>query len=63
MVPLRFNGKRAMKLPSIDISVLPDLDKLTGVFGSVANPLEAMQSDDSIIAIMVYVWDVLYGYW
>lgn len=52
-----------MKLPNIDISVLPDLDTLTGVFGSAANPLQAMQSDDSVIAIMVYIWDVLYGYW
>lgn len=51
-----------MKLPSIDISVLPDLDKLTGVFGSVANPLQAMESDDSIIILMAFIYEVLIGY-
>jgi hypothetical protein len=52
-----------MKLPSIDISILPDLDKLTGVFGSVADPLQAAQSDDTIIIVMVFIYDVLYVYW
>lgn len=27
-----------MNLPKIDISALPDLDVLTGVFGSLAHP-------------------------
>ena len=50
-----------MKLPSIDISILPDLDKLTGVFGSFAHPLQAMSSDDTIIFVMAFLYEVL-GY-
>lgn len=48
-----------MNLPKIDISALPDLDKLTGVFGSLTNPIRAMESDESLLLIMVYVYDVL----
>ena len=48
-----------MKLPKIDISALPDLETLTGVFGSLANPIRAMESDDSVVVIMTYVYDVL----
>jgi hypothetical protein len=33
----------AMNLPKIDISALPDLDTLTGMFGSLANPLRVMR--------------------
>ncbi|MFM5924864.1 MAG: hypothetical protein ACKOPG_11845 [Novosphingobium sp.] len=51
-----------MNLPKIDLSALPDLDTLTGVFGSVANPFQATGSDDSIVVIMTYVYDVLIGF-
>lgn len=51
-----------MNLPTIDISTLPDLDKLTGVFGSFAHPLQAMSSDDSIIFIMAFLYEVLEGF-
>lgn len=51
-----------MNLPTIDISNLPDLDKLTGVFGSFAHPLQAMSSDDSIIFIMAFLYEVLEGF-
>lgn len=51
-----------MNLPTIDISTLPDLDKLTGVFGSFAHPLQAMLSDDSIIFIMAFIYEVLEGF-
>lgn len=50
-----------MNLPTIDISTLPDLDKLTGVFGSFAHPLQAMSSDDTIIFVMAFLYEVL-GY-
>lgn len=50
-----------MKLPSIDLSALPDLDTLTGVFGSLANPLRITDSDDTLVIIMTYVYDVLNG--
>ncbi|MGE8143093.1 hypothetical protein ACQKOE_14045 [Novosphingobium sp. NPDC080210] len=50
-----------MNLPTIDISALPDLDTLTGLFGSVANPAQAMSSDDTIFFLMVFLAEVL-GY-
>lgn len=48
-----------MNLPKLDISALPDLDKLTGVFGSLTNPIRAMESDDTIVVIMVFIYDAL----
>jgi hypothetical protein len=48
-----------MELPKIDLSALPDLETLTGVFGSLSNPVRAMEFDDSVVVIMVYVYDVL----
>jgi hypothetical protein len=51
----------AMNLPKIDLSALPDLDTLTGVFGSLANPLQAAGSDDSVVIIMVYIYEILGG--
>lgn len=48
-----------MNLPKIDVSALPDLDTLTGVFGSLAHPAQALQSDDSIIMIMTFIYDTL----
>ena len=46
-----------MNLPKIDLSALPDLETLTGVFGSLAHPVQSLQSDDTIIAMMVFVYD------
>lgn len=48
-----------MNLPKIDISALPDLDTLTGVFGSLANSGPVHQADDSIIIAMVFVYEIL----
>ncbi len=48
-----------MNLPKIDISSLPDLDTLTGVFGSLAHPVQALQSDDTLIVLMVFVYDTI----
>ncbi|HOB14623.1 MAG TPA: hypothetical protein PK680_07980 [Novosphingobium sp.] len=48
-----------MNLPKIDISALPDLETITGMFGSMAYPARAMGSDDTAIVIMVYIYDVL----
>jgi hypothetical protein len=52
-------GGMPMNLPKIDISALPDLDTLTGVFGSLVHPARAIESDDSVIIIMVFVYEVL----
>ena len=48
-----------MNLPKIDISALPDLDTLTGVFGSLAHPVQAMASDDTLLILMVFVYDII----
>lgn len=50
-----------MNLPKIDISALPDLATLTGVFGSVKNALPAMASDDTVIILMVLVYDATHS--
>ncbi len=47
-----------MNLPKIDLSALPDLDVLTGVFGSMAHPVQALMQDDSVVVLMVFVYEV-----
>ncbi len=48
-----------MNLPKIDVSALPDLDTLTGMFGSLSNLGRAdVWSDDSIIILMVFIWEL-----
>lgn len=48
-----------MNLPKIDVSALPDLETLTGVFGSIVHAAPAAQSDDSVIIIMTFIYDIL----
>lgn len=51
-----------MNLPKIDISALPDLGTITGVFGSLAHGAHVQaSSDDTIIVIMVFVYEVIGG--
>ena len=45
-----------MNLPKLDLSTLPDLDVLTGVFGTVS-PL-ARQSD-AIIILGTYIYETI----
>lgn len=47
-----------MNLPKIDLSALPDLETLTGVFGSLAHKVDAT-SDDTIIVVMAFIYDTL----
>lgn len=42
-----------MKFPEIELGSLPDLEAATGLFGS----FPATGSDDTVVAIMVYVYD------
>lgn len=42
-----------MKLPKIDLSNLPDLDTLTGLFGTTQTP----GHDDTIIVIATIVYE------
>ena len=47
-----------MTLPTIDISALPDLDVLTGMYGSLKHADPGLcGSDDLIIVLMVYVYE------
>ena len=47
-----------MDLPIIDLSSLPDLQTLTGVFGSLLDAARGQGSDDRIIALMTWLYDV-----
>ena len=44
-----------MKLPKIDLSALPDLDTLTGMFGCLAGSNHA--HDDSIVLLATFIYD------
>ena len=48
-----------MNLPKIELSALPDLDTLTGVFGSLAHPAQALGSDDTVVIVMVFLYEAL----
>jgi hypothetical protein len=47
-----------MNLPKIDLSALPDLDQLTGVFGSLVDTARVQSSDDTIIILMTFLYEV-----
>jgi hypothetical protein len=46
-----------MNLPKFDLSFLPDLDTLTGLFGSLLHTSRIVESDDSIVELMAYVYE------
>ncbi|MBW8783753.1 MAG: hypothetical protein JF593_03800 [Novosphingobium sp.] len=48
-----------MNLPKIDISTLPDLHTVTGLFGSLAHPMKAIASDDTIVILMTYIYELI----
>jgi len=50
-----------MNLPNIDLSSLPDLTQLTGVFGSLLSPSRVTESDDSIIVLMTFLYEITQG--
>ncbi|MFA7586024.1 MAG: hypothetical protein WCY11_07475 [Novosphingobium sp.] len=47
-----------MNLPKIDVSSLPDLDTLTGVFGSLVDAAKVQSSNDTIIVMMTFLYDI-----
>lgn len=47
-----------MILPIIEIASLPDLETLTGIFGSLAHPGN-LRVDDAFLDVMVYVYEVI----
>jgi hypothetical protein len=46
-----------MNLPQLDLAALPGLDNAVGVFGSAMG--ETATYSDSIVAIMVYIYEAL----
>lgn len=47
-----------MNLPKIDIASLPDLDTLTGLFGSLTDFARVQSSDDTIIILMTFLYEM-----
>ena len=48
-----------MNLPKIDLSTLPDLETMTGMFGSIANlGRTQVWSDDTILVMMVFFFEL-----
>lgn len=45
-----------MNVPEIDARTLPQLDVPTAIFGSLASQTVAATSDDSVMVMMVYVY-------
>lgn len=50
-----------MNLPKIDIASLPDLDQLTGLFGSLFDTARAQSSDDTIVILMTFLYELNHG--
>lgn len=45
-----------MELPKLDIAALPELDSVTGLFGSLSD-LTNVTMDDRIVILMVFVYE------
>ncbi|MBS0255474.1 MAG: hypothetical protein JSS36_09795 [Proteobacteria bacterium] len=48
-----------MELPKINTAALPDLDDLTGVYGSQQHPAPAAGSDDAILILMAWIYEIV----
>jgi hypothetical protein len=48
-----------MNLPNIDLSSLPGLDTVTGMFGSMLDTSGDVWSDDTIIVLMTFLYDLV----
>lgn len=48
-----------MNLPQIDISALPDLDAMTGVFGSLAHPGSHFALDELVVDTLVIIYEII----
>lgn len=47
-----------MKLPSLDLHALPNLDRVQGLFGSLSD-LASASVDDRIVVLMVYIYELI----
>ncbi len=50
-----------MLLPKIDVASLPQLDTMTGIFGSLLPGGQAQSSGDEIVVLMVFLYDLLHS--
>ncbi len=48
-----------MNLPKIDVSSLPDVSEMVGMFGSHFDMANWPSSDDTIIVLMVFIYELL----
>lgn len=46
-----------MDLPKLDISALPNLDTLTGLFGSLADAGGLQRQDDSVMVLITFLYE------
>ncbi len=49
-----------MNLPVINLSSLPQLDTITGMFGSLMPGGQAQSSGDEIVVLMVFLYDLMH---
>jgi hypothetical protein len=54
---LAASGRPIMKLPKIDLSALPDLDTLTGLFGSLIADTPMPGHDDTVVILATFVYE------
>lgn len=47
-----------MTLPILDLDLLPDLDTVTGLFGSLSD-LASASTDDRAVVIMIYIYEMM----
>lgn len=47
-----------MNFPKLDISALPDLDTLTGLFGTLSDAARVQSSDDTIVILMTFLYEL-----
>lgn len=47
-----------MNLPKIDISMLPDLHHLTGLFGTLADAARVQTSDDTLVILITFLYQL-----
>lgn len=57
-IGLRFQLGDTMNLPKIDLDALPDLDTLTGLFGTLTDAARVQYSDDTIIILMTFMYEL-----
>ena len=50
-----------MDLPKIDISSLPDLETVTGLFGTLLDATRVQSSDDTVVILMTFLYELKPG--